>query len=60
MTTIEWIIVIVTFSIAIWMAIISVRSFKNKGFLLNNAYIYASKKERETMDKNAEFLALQQ
>ena len=38
MTTIEWIIVIVTFSIAIWMAIISVRSFKNKGFLLNNAY----------------------
>ena len=38
MTTIEWIIVIVTFSIAIWMAIISDRSFKNKGFLLNNAY----------------------
>ena len=29
MTTIEWIIVIVTFSIAIWMAIISDRSFKN-------------------------------
>jgi len=51
MTTIEWLIVIVTFSIAILMAIISVRSFMNKGFLFNNAYIYASKQKRETMDK---------
>ena len=25
--------------------------FSGKGYLLNNAYIYASKKERETMDK---------
>jgi len=31
--------------------IISVRSFKEKGFLFNNAYIWASKQERESMDK---------
>ena len=31
---------------------ISIRSFKGKGFLFNNAYIWASKQEREEMDKN--------
>lgn len=51
MNTTEWIVAIITFLIAAGMAIISVRSFKNQGFLFNNAYIYASKKERETMDK---------
>ncbi len=55
MTTTEWITVIVTFSIAIGMAIISFRSFRNKGFLFNNAYIYASKQERETMDKRPHY-----
>ena len=51
MNTTEWIVAIIAFLIAAGMAIISVRSFKNQGFLFNNAYIYASKKERETMDK---------
>ncbi len=51
MTTTEWIVAVLTFSLAAGMAIISFRSFKNQGFLFNNAYIYASKKERETMDK---------
>ena len=37
--------------IAIICFIISYRQFHEKGFLFNNAYIYASKKERETMDK---------
>ncbi len=32
--------------------VISVRSFKQKGFLFNNAYLYASKQERDTMDKS--------
>jgi len=32
-------------------AIISFFQFQEKGFLFNNAYIYASKQERETMDK---------
>ncbi len=29
--------------------------FNEKGFLLNNAYIYASKQERETMDKKPHY-----
>lgn len=31
--------------------IINFFQFKEKGFLFNNAYLYASKKERETMNK---------
>jgi len=31
--------------------LLSIRSFLEKGFLFNNAYIYASKKQRETMNK---------
>ncbi len=31
---------------------ISIRSFLKKGFLFNNAFIWASKQEREQMDKN--------
>lgn len=30
---------------------VSVMSYREKGFLFNNLYIWASKKERETMDK---------
>ena len=37
--------------LAIIYLVISIMSFKEKGFLFNNAYIYASKKERETMNK---------
>ena len=37
--------------IAIICFIISYLQFNEKGFLFNNAYIYASKQERETMDK---------
>lgn len=35
--------------------IISIRSFKEKGFLFNNAYIWASKQEREGMDKKPHY-----
>ena len=38
-------------AIAVICFIISYLQFHEKGFLFNNAYIYASKKERETMDK---------
>ncbi|MBE6852812.1 MAG: DUF3784 domain-containing protein [Ruminococcus sp.] len=34
--------------IALWL---SIRSFMEKGFLFNNAYIWASEQERESMDK---------
>lgn len=32
--------------------VISYFQFKEKGFLFNNAYLYASKAERETMNKS--------
>ena len=35
---------------ALWL-VLGIRSLCQKGFLLNNAYIYASKKDREKMDK---------
>ena len=41
--------------IAVICFIISYRQFHEKGFLFNNAYIYASKKERETMDKSPHY-----
>ena len=42
---------IVCFILAIGAFIISFFSFRGKGFLFNNAYLYASKEERATMDK---------
>ena len=47
----EKIIAGILFAIALAAFVLSGRSFLGKGFLLNNAYIYASGKERETMDK---------
>lgn len=48
----EIIVACVLFIISAIVLILSIRSFKNKGFLLNNAFIYASQKEREAMDKS--------
>lgn len=42
--------------IAIACFVFSCLQFKEKGFLLNNAYIYASKQERETMDKKPHYI----
>ena len=42
---------VILFAIAAAAFILSIRSFREKGFLLNNAWLYASKKEREAMDK---------
>ena len=33
------------------LALLGFRSFREKGFLLNNAYLYASEEERKTMNK---------
>ncbi len=41
--------------VAIACFIISYFQFHEKGFLFNNAYLYASKQERETMDKKPHF-----
>ena len=51
MTTGEWITLIAVFVIAGVCLFLGIRSFLERGFLLNNAYFYASKEERETMDK---------
>ncbi len=42
---------IVLGAISIACFVVSSLQFKEKGFLFNNAYIYASKQERETLDK---------
>lgn len=42
----------IPFLLSIGSIIISIRSFREKGFLLNNAYLYASEQEREKMDKS--------
>ena len=55
MTSSEIITVIVVFVIAVVLAVISYRSFKNRGVLFNNAYLFASKEERETMDKKPHY-----
>ena len=43
------------FLISLAAFVLSIRAFLEKGFLLNNAYIYASRKERETMDKKPRY-----
>ena len=55
MTIEERVFAIVVFVIAVALAVISYRSFKNRGFLINNAYIYASKEEREKLVKGDNF-----
>ena len=45
------IIAIVLFIVSLGAFLVSVRSFMQKGFLFNNAYIYATKEERENMNK---------
>jgi len=42
---------IVFFLLAVGAFVISICSFLQKGFLFNNAYLYASKQDRAAMDK---------
>ena len=42
---------IILFIIAVLAFVMSIRSFMGKDFLFNNAYIYASEQERESMNK---------
>ncbi len=55
MTSSELFAAILVFIIAGIMAILSIRSFRERGFLLNNAYIYATEEERKTMDKKPHY-----
>ena len=47
--------VIIGIVLSVVCAVISFFQFREKGFLFNNAYIYASKQERETMDKKPHY-----
>ena len=51
MTTTELITAIVLFAVAAALLVMAILHFAGKGSLFNNAYIYASKEERRTMDK---------
>jgi uncharacterized ion transporter superfamily protein YfcC len=47
----EIMIASILFAVSVFLFFMSVRSFMEQGFLFNNAYIYASKQEREKMNK---------
>lgn len=47
--------VIILGIVAIACFVFSYLQFHEKGFLFNNAYIYASKQERKTMDKKLHY-----
>ena len=51
----EIIITSILFAVSVFLFFMSVRSFMEKGFLFNNAYIYASKQEREKMNKKLHY-----
>ena len=51
----EMMVAILSFSLAAACLYLSIRHFMQRGFLLNNAYIFASKKERESMDKKPHY-----
>ena len=46
---------ILSLALATIAFVIGVRSFMEKGFLFNNAYIFASEQERQTMDKKPHY-----
>ncbi|SHE78569.1 DUF3784 domain-containing protein [Alkalibacter saccharofermentans] len=46
---------VILFIVSMVAFVLSFFSFKEKGFLFNNAYIYASKKERNSMDKKPHY-----
>ena len=55
MTTPQIVGAIISFVFAGILAVLSCRSFKEKGVLLNNAYLYATEEERRTMNKKPHF-----
>ena len=55
MTTKDIITLIIVFIIGGACLFFSIRSFQERGVLLNNAYLYASKEERVTMNKKPHY-----
>lgn len=58
MTTAELATAIIVFLLAAICAFISARHFAEKGYLFNNAYIWASKDKREKMNKKPHYRQL--
>lgn len=54
MSPVQMIIGIIFLALGIGAFVISYRQFKEKGYLFNNVYIWASKQERKQMDENKE------
>lgn len=55
MTAAEIVVAVIVFVFAGVFVLISACHFAEKGFLFNNAYIWASKEEREKMDKSPHY-----
>ena len=51
----ELVFAVICFVLALIFLIISVLQFQEKGFLFNNAFIWASKQERKTMNKKPHY-----
>ena len=51
----EKFLIMILFIISAGSFAVSCSYFKEKGFLLNNAYLFASKEEREEMDKKSNY-----
>ncbi len=51
MKTGELITALAVFALAVVLLVLAVRQFMEKGVPLNNAWLYAAEKERESMDK---------
>lgn len=49
------VVVCILFLVSVFAFIVSIRSFMEKGFLFNNAYLYATKQEREKMNKKPHY-----
>ena len=54
MGTVKIVCTLIVFALAIGAFVISYLQFKRKGYLFNNAYIWASKEERRKMNENKE------
>ena len=51
----DLVIILFVLLLSVICAVISVFQFNEKGFLFNNAYIFATKQEREKMDKSPHY-----
>ena len=55
MRTGEWIAAVAVFLISGAFAFLGIRHFLERGYLLNNAWIFATEKERKTIDKKPHY-----